>query len=98
MNSNIFEEDICRKKEGDLYEYLLSPWFSKWSVMICGLFLQIVSVEQKPSSSVWRDLLLTLSKRHYHFLAVNLVQHNSWCQSNLSECLEEGAEDSLRSF
>lgn len=70
MNSNIFEEAICRKKEGDLYECLLSPWFGKWSVVVCELVLQIVSVEQECSNSVWRDLLLTLSQR---FSSVQLL-------------------------
>lgn len=35
--------------------------------MVCELFLQIVSVEEKSSNSVRRDLLLTLRKRLYHF-------------------------------
>lgn len=98
MNSSIFEEAICRKKEADLYEYFLSPWFNKWSIIVHELVLQVVSVEQRSSDSVWRDWLLTLTKRLYHFLAADLVQYNSWCQSNLSERLQENVEDSLWSF
>lgn len=44
MSSNIFEEAICRKKEADLYEYLLLPWFNKWSITAHELVLQVVSV------------------------------------------------------
>lgn len=66
--------------------------------MVCELVLQIVSVEQKSTNSVWRDLLLTLSQSLYHFLAVGLVQYNSWCQSNISECLEEDVEHSPQSY
>lgn len=93
MNSNIFEEAICRKTETDLYEYLLSPWFSKCSIILHELFVQVVSVEQKSRDSTWRDWLLTLTRRHYHFSAEDLVQYNSWCQSNLSKCLQENVED-----
>lgn len=66
--------------------------------MVCELVLQNVSGEQKCSNTIWRDLLFTLRESYYHFLAVDLVQYNSWCQSNLSEYLEEDAEDSLQSF
>lgn len=53
-------------------------------IIVHELVPHIVSVEEKSEQTGYSH-----KPRDYQFLAVDLVQSNSWCQSNLSECLQE---------